>query len=481
MSLTINRDPNPFFEKLEADAARKVFDVFWKFADLENQIDWFIADYYISWSNSTKASEFLDNILHNDTLTFDSKINILKGIAKHNGVKLNSSDLHACRTLRNKFAHGRYSCIDEEDPSTGEILPIYFQDKLGKNEQNSTIDSSYSKFIKHYHAAYNQVGELFSQVSKHPDNTTGKHQHLTATQQMELKKLNSQLPKVYAQFSQLEASLDNTIHICVGKNAAQKLMHDNNFVHEVDVVNQIAIAYGTPSIPRKLSRKYYKSYLNIKQIASNAPTSHADTHYICNLKNRISCFKNYHSDLQTKINLSISRIQRACQVSGDTSARRSENLRQRLSKFNSKEQYRNRLKSLAISGDRNIQLLGMTTKTAGTVKSYTFQWRTCGEEVDSHFTSTLPNAATNTTPQLFMRQILINSYVILPSQALSKAAMEKVIVDNIDNISKRPLRAIVKPVSYIDGCVQALVELVDNSASNKSLDKNKESDKDQQR
>lgn len=153
MSLIVNDDMDPFYKELEQSAASKVFDVFWKFADLEDQIDLLIVDYYIGSSDTTRASEFLDDILRNDTMSFNSKVRILGSIAEHNEVKLDSRDLHACRDLRNRFAHGRYSCIDEEDLKTGETLPMYFQNKSGEKGQRDTIDRSHSEFVKHYSTA----------------------------------------------------------------------------------------------------------------------------------------------------------------------------------------------------------------------------------------------------------------------------------------------------------------------------------------
>lgn len=152
MSLIVNTN-NPSGFNNEGNVTRKVFDVFWSFSVLEGYINNTIATYYASTNNH----EFLDDILRTDIISFRSKVMLLKTIARHLNMHLDDKDLHACRSIRNKFAHGYYSDPDETDIFTGEALPP----SILSNGTYYATDDAYADFSKHYSPAFDEVQKLF--------------------------------------------------------------------------------------------------------------------------------------------------------------------------------------------------------------------------------------------------------------------------------------------------------------------------------
>lgn len=126
---------------------------------LEECINNTITAYYASINNH----EFLGDILRTDVISFRSKVMLLKAIAGHLNIHLDDRDLHACRSIRNKFAHGYYSDPDETDIFTGEALPP----SILSNRVYYAVDDAYADFNKHYSPAFEEVRKLFLTIVNH--------------------------------------------------------------------------------------------------------------------------------------------------------------------------------------------------------------------------------------------------------------------------------------------------------------------------
>ena len=73
MSLEVN-EIDPLWPDIEGDSIKEVFDVFWSFSQLEDYINTTIAAYYTDIYNT----EFLNDVLRTDVISFSSKIGLLK-------------------------------------------------------------------------------------------------------------------------------------------------------------------------------------------------------------------------------------------------------------------------------------------------------------------------------------------------------------------------------------------------------------------
>ena len=141
---------------IEGNSMKEVFDVFWSFSQLEDYINTTIAAYYTDIYNT----EFLNDVLRTDIISFSSKNRLLKAIADHLKIKFKERDLQACRNIRNRFAHSHYSDPSDVDIFTNEPIPLLLSDG-GKFE---TVDDMYARFNKHYDPACKEVQKIYLQM-----------------------------------------------------------------------------------------------------------------------------------------------------------------------------------------------------------------------------------------------------------------------------------------------------------------------------
>ena len=135
---------------------KEVFDVFWSFSQLEDYINTTIAAYYTDIYNT----EFLNDVLRTDIISFSSKIRLLKAMADHLKIKFKERDLQACRNIRNRFAHSHYSDPSEVDIFTNEPMPLL----LSNGNKCKLVDDMYVSFNKHCDLAFKEVQKIYLQI-----------------------------------------------------------------------------------------------------------------------------------------------------------------------------------------------------------------------------------------------------------------------------------------------------------------------------
>ena len=155
MSLEVN-GIDPLWPDIEGNPMKEVFDIFWSFSQLEDNINITIATYYTDIYNR----EFLDDVLRTDVISFSSKIGLLKTIANHLNIEFITKDLHACRDIRNRFAHSRYSDPGETDIFTNEPMSLLLLD----GDKCEEVDDMYARFNKHYDLACKEVQKIYLQI-----------------------------------------------------------------------------------------------------------------------------------------------------------------------------------------------------------------------------------------------------------------------------------------------------------------------------
>lgn len=151
MSLTVSAN-DPSGISTDGDATREVFDVFWSSSQLEDRIDNAIASYYAD----AHDHKFLNDVLQTGMISFYSKVRLLKTIAEYLSLDFKGNDLQACRDIRNKFAHGYYSDLNETNMVIGEALSPYFLN----NGKYHEIDDEYASFVRHCDRAFEEVQKL---------------------------------------------------------------------------------------------------------------------------------------------------------------------------------------------------------------------------------------------------------------------------------------------------------------------------------
>lgn len=155
MSLEVN-GIDPLWPDIEGDSMKEVFDVFWSFSQLEDDINITIATYYTDIYNR----EFLNDVLRTDVISFYSKIRLLKIIADHLKIKFKEKDLHACRNIRNRFTHSHYSVPGKTDIFANEPIPLL----LLNDEECEMVDDMYADFNKHYDLACKEVQRIYLRI-----------------------------------------------------------------------------------------------------------------------------------------------------------------------------------------------------------------------------------------------------------------------------------------------------------------------------
>ena len=155
MSLEVN-EIDPLWPDIEGDSIKEVFDVFWSFSQLEDYINTTIAAYYTDIYNT----EFLNDVLRTDIISFSSKIGLLKTIANHLNIEFITKDLHACRDIRNIFAHSHYSDPGVADIFTNEPMPLL----LSNGDKCKLVDDMYVSFNKHCDLAFKEVQKIYLQI-----------------------------------------------------------------------------------------------------------------------------------------------------------------------------------------------------------------------------------------------------------------------------------------------------------------------------
>lgn len=155
MSLEVN-GIDPLWPDVEGNPLKEVFDVFWSFSQLEDDINIAIAAYYTDIYNR----EFLNDVLRTDVISFSSKIGLLKTIANHLNIEFTARDLHACRNIRNRFAHSHYSVPGKTDIFTNESIPLL----LLNGKECEMVDDMYADFNKHYDLACKEVQRIYLRI-----------------------------------------------------------------------------------------------------------------------------------------------------------------------------------------------------------------------------------------------------------------------------------------------------------------------------